>query len=117
MPDRNWQADWELCERATPGPWVAKDYSGIVVGPTCEVRYVPPNPDAEFIAAARKIVPYYLQRVKELEAQVTTMRNALQAARKPLASLETVSERWFAERDAAVNLIDEVLAGIEKIRG
>lgn len=80
MNKRDWTTDYLLCQRATPGPWYAKNYSGVVVGPTCEVRYVLPNPDAEFIAAAREAFPYWLQRVQELEKRMQILEAIAQEA-------------------------------------
>lgn len=80
MPDRNWEKDWEMCEKATPGPWKADDkqlwhrgksyddpddphvYLGEVAD-WCEQC----KANLRFIAEAREALPSYLQRVKELE--------------------------------------------------
>jgi len=60
MDNRNWQKDWELCQKATPGPWLESELGemGMLIW------------DAKFTAAAREALPYWLKRVQELEAQV-----------------------------------------------
>jgi len=96
MSERNWQEDWDICDKATPGPWGAyawevpsKDqyhirqvYKGVGSFHPKEVatawrgsRYpeMPTISDKEaeanaiFIATAREALPYWLLRVKELE--------------------------------------------------
>lgn len=56
----------DRADKATPGPWEALDYSGVVTGTTCDVRYVPENPDAQFIAHARTDVPRLIALVGEM---------------------------------------------------
>jgi hypothetical protein len=67
----------DRADKATPGPWEALDYSGVVTGTTCDVRYVPENPDAQFIAHARTDVPRLIALVGEmaekLEGAVTVL--------------------------------------------
>jgi len=60
MTERDWQKDWEMCQRATSGKW---EEGGTWYG----VRMVAWKEDAEFIAAAREALPFWLQRVREVE--------------------------------------------------
>jgi len=87
---RNWARDWELCQKATSGPWKwskwsSKDegYTGMVyyenghevslmgVGSECDDDYdiYIKESDARFIAEAREALPYWLRRYKELHAK------------------------------------------------
>lgn len=87
MSERNWEKDWELCQKASPSPWrvVGKDSWKLKGFPQVEINtpeghYFPVNfeCDAIFIAEARDALPYWLQRVRELEAQVAVMREVLE---------------------------------------
>lgn len=98
MPERDWAKDWELCEKATPGPWYVKilyhepPYEEFIKGIDIiakgedDVEYIitrmdwsnPPVENALFITEARDALPYWLQRVRELEAQVAVMREVLE---------------------------------------
>lgn len=64
MPERDWQKDWELCMKATPGPWKAEVFAQRVMPYICE-HVIGVN--ARFIAEAREALPYWLQRVRELK--------------------------------------------------
>ncbi len=97
MSERNWRKDWELPQKVTPGPWKVKfseypyligiydcgvithDSKPIVWMERCraneQLRY-----DLEFIAESREALPYWLQRVRELEAQVKQEKFAYEAA-------------------------------------
>ncbi|BCV23316.1 hypothetical protein [Gelria sp. Kuro-4] len=66
MPERDWQKDWELCEKADPEPWYAEVYAQRVMPYICE-HATPGN--VRFIAEARSALPYWLQRVRELEVK------------------------------------------------
>lgn len=76
---RDWQADWERCERATPDKWevvVANNEGPYLIrmpypkgGTWYGVRMIAWKEDAEFIAEAREALPYWLQRMRELEAE------------------------------------------------
>ena len=63
----------DRADKATPGPWEALDYSGVVTGTTCDVRYVPENPDAQFIAHARTDVPRLIALVGEMAETLDEM--------------------------------------------
>jgi site-specific recombinase len=95
MPERDWQADWEMCEKACPAPWKikkakvcdfnsGKDYHETVsIGPlevsaSADDSYVCVDTwldvsenDAYFVAEAREALPYWLQRVRELERDLS----------------------------------------------
>ena len=89
MTERDWQKDWEMCQRAIPGPWrwVYYKWTDIyaLVGPRDETilddgsyrgeydspgerLITPDDPTGQFIAEAREALPHWLQRARELEA-------------------------------------------------
>lgn len=76
---RDWGRDWELCQKATPGPWYAwKSPSGIQLvnaglypEPTICRCYktkgrVNDEANADFIAEAREALPYWLQQFRKI---------------------------------------------------
>lgn len=80
MSERNWQADWELCQEATEGPWILTHDAmtgtdGRMVrkspesAPIAHVMHGSDNQkaDGEFITEAREALPYWLKRARELE--------------------------------------------------
>lgn len=89
MPERDWQKDWEACQKATPGPWY--------VIPHPEYRNaswrVDTNPDApwvnfgqlaymsaenaQFVTVAREALPYWLQQVQEMKEALMGLIGAL----------------------------------------
>lgn len=117
-PARDWERDWELCQRATPGPWYPRatdderfmnaQYVSTDPGPgwlhdgeqgmsveECEPEKVIAitllqtprlasvedgkwDENTEFIAEAREALPYWLQRVKELEDALRQCVEALE---------------------------------------
>lgn len=92
MPERNWEKDWEICKKATPGPWYAiphPEYKNaswrVDTSPDVpwasfgQLAYMSEE-DARFVAEAREALPYYLQRVQELEAQCAIMRKHVKEA-------------------------------------
>jgi len=86
---RDWQKDWEMCQKATPEPWEYDGMHNEIVTPRednywliiSECRSAPDQEyqcdkfghqyDANFafIAEARQALPYWLQRVRELEEE------------------------------------------------
>jgi hypothetical protein len=65
MPERDWQRDWELCENKIEAVWA---FYRLRRDP-----YDDRKPWAElsdFFAFAREALPYWLQRVRELEADI-----------------------------------------------
>lgn len=88
MAERNWREDWELTKRATPGPW--EYFQGDLIGANgkglqCFTKIFPREwgpfwcnqNDPEFIAEAREALPYWLQRVRELEARLAETQEVL----------------------------------------
>ena len=83
MTERNWQKDWELCEKATSGPWKAdregthfvEYYITVNKGFKERVLFSGDNEldttweDTVFVAEAREALPYWLRRYKELHAK------------------------------------------------
>jgi hypothetical protein len=67
---------------ATPGPWVHDEFWG-VVDPVFvdEDGHLAPQ-DMKFIAAAREDVPDLIARVRELEAEITRLREVYRRALK-----------------------------------
>lgn len=92
MPNRDWKKDWEMCEKATPGPWkYGKDESEWFVAQkigdnliAClDYYYSTEEKDKTnfvFIAETREALPYWLQRVRELEARLRRLEEALRGA-------------------------------------
>jgi hypothetical protein len=74
---RDWQADWEMCEKASPGPWEVLKDAGKVDRISWEIeiltdgkKELETRQDMEFCAMAREALPYWLQRCKELESEL-----------------------------------------------
>lgn len=95
---RDWQKDFELCEKATPGPWRAcgaRDGCGLVWCVPGDVVVATTNTDdedegfsstkeskvidADFIAEAREALPYWLKRVRELEKIIEELSTEVKA--------------------------------------
>jgi hypothetical protein len=92
LEERDWRKDWDMCVRATPGPW-KWDWSGVcapsygslfgfgrerwkVIDLSCDDcggRKVEREADRVFIAEAREALPYWLRRVRELEERLKTL--------------------------------------------
>lgn len=115
MQKRDWQADWELCEKATPGPWIWEDWEEDN-GPNRYTLTAPPETrpdypglfpwlrnyliadeehgiseaDRKFIAEAREALPYWLARVRELEEDVIELEADVGSV---LVRLEEAEER------------------------
>jgi len=107
MAKRDWARDWELCMRATFGRWqvngdaytwdgeLNKYASSWVETPTGTWRQYKLNPtgsamiqqeaDARFIAEAREALPYWLQRVRELEKENQRFKRAVASAKQMVA--------------------------------
>lgn len=105
---RNWGEDMELCEKATPGPWVRSNYGFQVLTNDREnsICQIPSRgnmegqvKDAQFIAEAREALPYWLNAYRELE----------QVAASRLSRLE--QEKWELEAEAAA-----MRQGLEQIK-
>lgn len=104
MNKHDWTKDWELCQKATPGPWKsceARDGCGEVWSLPADftvacTKYEEEDQcmkrildDADFIAEAREALPYWLNRVKELEEGLQVMFGTtdVKKARSDLAGL------------------------------
>jgi hypothetical protein len=88
---RDWQRDMETCQKASPGPWRPGDDGRIYCSKGYYVATIyklltpdgladdvaTTNANMQLIAEAREALPYWLERVRELEAQVAVMRDAL----------------------------------------
>jgi hypothetical protein len=87
---RDLKADLELCNKATPGPWVFNGISvlgahGLLIART------PNDADAEFIAQAREGWPHAIERAlkaeelnRELVETLKNMRELLTKAKEVL---------------------------------
>lgn len=112
MPEhkRDWQKDWEICQQASPKPWEAceaEDGCGLVWSVPCGFPVLTTNTDSEvegfrsskdrkvrdakFTAIARSALPYWLQRVKELEEM---LQSCLLAANYALQRTDSAREEW-----------------------
>lgn len=81
---RDWQVDWEMCDKATAGPWSFKQEGrweeGQIIGPNgriimdfgsdpdeydqvCGQR--PTEEDTQFMIHAREALPYWMQQYKK----------------------------------------------------
>ncbi|MGB9792813.1 MAG: hypothetical protein ACPLTR_09605 [Thermacetogeniaceae bacterium] len=114
MPERDWAKDWELCQRATLGPWRAEVYAQRVMPYICEHVN---SADAHFIAEAREALPYWLQRVRELEADIAWLMQEYGESEEPMSqdALE-LKERCLIlkERDELRKEKDELLQRIRE---
>lgn len=95
MAERDWRKDWELIMQASPGPWkwsiMDGDYTGMfyfedgkhevsLMGVDNKYNIYIEESDARFIAEAREALPYWLERVRELEAESKRLRELLHLA-------------------------------------
>lgn len=77
MTQRDLKADLELCNKATPGPWVFNGISvlgahGLLIART------PNDADAEFIAQAREGWPHAIDRAMRAEAEVEQLKGEIE---------------------------------------
>lgn len=96
---RDLEADLELCNCATPGPWVVMSES-IATAKTDRdgwhdgiIRPRTPRPRREimrFIAEARQGWPYAIQRAQEAEQEVDRLRNELDMLQEQLSLTATI---------------------------
>lgn len=134
MSERNWEKDWELCQKASPSLWrvVGKDSWKLKGFPQVEINtpeghYFPVNfeCDAIFIAEARDALPYWLQRVRKLEqvAEAAKRKRNLEIERmkviRKLANHEISREFWLentaryeSELAKAEKELDKALAAL-----
>lgn len=113
----------QRCDAATPGPWEiigGNEYLtgvGVMVGAPEGISIA----DAEFIAHARTDIPALLARVRELEAAVQRVRNAVAGDPTTVARAGVVMS-WDGPDgvsvDEAVNILaDAVIAIDDALRG
>jgi len=122
---RNWARDWELCQRATKGPWgkvvVIHSDGGLELAdrriiaaledkivcrmasnaPDNTPEGVQANTDMSFIAEAREALPYWLQRVRELELEKIEEKTSydlrLESQRQLIDNLIKQRDEWSDE--------------------
>jgi len=82
MPERDWERDWEICKKATSGPWVSVnelEFDGAIEAPNsklCIAQGVRAN-DKAFIAEARTGWPAALEERARLEKRVKELEKVL----------------------------------------
>ena len=79
---RDLQADLEICNKATPGPWIQDRCNVSAQGYTLFITYVSGKNDAQFIAAAREGWPYAIERAIKAEVEVERLRLHIWAVKK-----------------------------------
>jgi hypothetical protein len=94
---RDIKKDRELCSKATPGPWIHDSREDRIysISENGREQYVCTTDehvinhwlsnnaaDAEFIATSREALPYYINRVEELEVQNANLRDKVSSLRK-----------------------------------
>lgn len=99
MKERDWQKDWEMCEKASSLPWKAvllNDFSDasyvdagmydLVVnridGRLAEAIQQQIHDDLTLVAEARSALLYWLQRVRELEHELADLRDVKARAQR-----------------------------------
>lgn len=71
---RDYEADLAVCQEATPGPWVDNDEGDVFDAGGYLIAEIYNCDDDAFIALAREALPWYINRVKELEAAIAGVR-------------------------------------------
>lgn len=89
---RDLRADLELCEKATPGPWVFVDSSGAIYRTTTVVEE-----DIEFIAEAHEGWPHAIRRAIAAEARVAELEAEVERLRRELAEHEQLI-KWALQQ-------------------
>ena len=128
MEKRDLKADLELCNKATPGPWVICDWDtdvcgGIITPDTQEVVIEAEDwgmpvkvkrEDADFIVQAREGWPHAIERALELEEELTRCGNtlveltiALKDDRKRADKTETIIRELLDAVDIACRLASD----------
>lgn len=93
--ERTWQKDWEMCEKATTGPWTFMQEGGWeegrIIGPEGRIimdfgsdpdEYVqvcgqrPTEEDTQFMTDAREALPYWLQEYQKKNECHIEVQNA-----------------------------------------
>lgn len=88
---RDWERDWEMCERASPGPWEFFAAGPCLSSPSGDVVqhfWGAREEDIKFITEAREALPYWLKAyerdVRALEREVTLLRHKVQELERRL---------------------------------
>lgn len=79
MSERDWLRDWELVAHADPGPWrdvIDEVFAGWWIFSSKGAETV------QFIAEAREALPYWLQRVRELERAIKSFVEVCELAER-----------------------------------
>lgn len=84
---RDLQADLEICNKATPGPWIQDRCNVSAQGYTLFITYVSGKNDAQFIADARKGWPEAITRAINAEAEVERLRKELDKYKRAYAEI------------------------------
>ena len=121
MTERDWQKDWEMCQRAIPGPWrwVYYKWTDIyaLVGPRDETilddgsyrgeydspgerLITPDDPNGQFIAEAREALPYWLNQMLDVVMSlchegVMTMSRAREILGVTLHEADKLYAEWL----------------------
>ena len=105
MSTRDWQRDMETCQKASPGPWrpggdgriycskgyyVATIYKLLTPDGLAD-DVVTTNANMQLIAEAREALPYWLQRVRELEDELERVKKLEAVAEAAQEFLDTIS--------------------------
>jgi hypothetical protein len=112
---RNWQKDWELCEKATPGPWDTHDGDifddGLRVfeesdgGTVASQLY---EEDAQFIAEAREALPYWLTKYRELYERTIDELSRVELEKEKLErDLAITREQWEGLKAMYVSMYEK----------
>jgi len=107
MTDRTDDEISALVEAATPGPWILSEPQGNWISPHICNTYGSLRADAEFIAAARSLVPSLLARAQKAEAEASIYRDERDAEARANKTLG-------AERDALAARLQAVREIVER---
>lgn len=122
MSERNWQEDWDMCEKATTGPWRFKDGTkrderqiettwihpqlrwtapivALAIGATNYV-YIKEE-DARLMAESREALPYWLQEIKRLKRELAAALCDHEREKSMRVSLATLAEGERRRAEAA----------------
>ena len=78
MTERDLSADRAACDAATPGPWNVHQPTGCIPAVHSETETISDrvfNGNAPFIALARSALPYWLDEVERLRAELDWLRD------------------------------------------
>lgn len=115
MPERDWERDWEMCKKATPGPWVSVnelEFDGAIEAPNsklCIAQGVRAN-DKAFIAESRTGWPAALEERARLEKRVRELEDRVKFLTANVVALQEnyVLFRKIIQRIQAICSIYEI---------